>query len=136
MLDAALACPMPVMTLHTPSGNPTSESNAGKFVYSVHPNLRKRTNLKFTAAAEPKAMRGPSAVKGVMPSAETPNQQMWANWLQGDVGLYLPSDQALPQEVVAAYFEAQDSVLLGAMTPADAAKQIQEAVVAWKKRNS
>ena len=42
----------------------------------------------------------------------------------------------LPQEVVAAYFEAQDSVLLGAMTPADAAKQIQEAVVAWKKRNS
>jgi raffinose/stachyose/melibiose transport system substrate-binding protein len=71
-----------------------------------------------------------------MPSAETPNQQMWANWLQGDVGLYLPSDQALPQEVVAAYFEAQDSVLLGAMTPADAAKQIQEAVVAWKKRNS
>jgi len=42
----------------------------------------------------------------------------------------------LPQEVVAAYFEAQDSVLLGSMTPADAAKQIQEAVVAWKKRNS
>jgi raffinose/stachyose/melibiose transport system substrate-binding protein len=88
------------------------------------------------AAANITSMGGPSAVKGVMPSAETPNQQMWANWLQGDVGLYLPSDQALPQEVVAAYFEAQDSVLLGAMTPADAAKQIQEAVVAWKKRNS
>jgi LysW-gamma-L-alpha-aminoadipyl-6-phosphate/LysW-L-glutamyl-5-phosphate reductase len=26
----------------------TSESNAGKFVHSVHPNLRKRTDLKFT----------------------------------------------------------------------------------------
>jgi N-acetyl-gamma-glutamyl-phosphate/LysW-gamma-L-alpha-aminoadipyl-6-phosphate reductase len=26
----------------------TSESNAGKFVFSVHPNLRKRTQLKFT----------------------------------------------------------------------------------------
>lgn len=88
------------------------------------------------AAANIGSMGGPSAVKGVMPSAETPNQALWANWLQGDVGLYLPSDQALPQEVVAAYFEAQDSVLLGAMTPAEAAKQIQEAVVAWKKRNS
>jgi raffinose/stachyose/melibiose transport system substrate-binding protein len=88
------------------------------------------------AAANISTMGGPSAVKGVMPSAETPNQGLWANWLQGEVGLYLPSDQALPQEVVASYFEAQDSVLLGAMTPADAAKQIQEAVVAWKKRNS
>jgi raffinose/stachyose/melibiose transport system substrate-binding protein len=87
------------------------------------------------AAANISTMGGPSAVKGVMPSAETPNQGLWANWLQGEIGLYLPSDQALPQEVVAAYFEAQDSVLLGAMTPADAAKQIQDAVVAWKKRN-
>ncbi len=30
----------------------TSESNAGKYVYSVHPNLRKRTDLKFTSASE------------------------------------------------------------------------------------
>jgi N-acetyl-gamma-glutamyl-phosphate/LysW-gamma-L-alpha-aminoadipyl-6-phosphate reductase len=30
----------------------TSESNAGKYVYSVHPNLRKRTDLKFTSAGE------------------------------------------------------------------------------------
>ena len=27
----------------------TSESNAGKFVHTVHPNLRKRTDLKFTS---------------------------------------------------------------------------------------
>ena len=27
----------------------TSESNAGKFVYSVHPNLRKQTDLRFTS---------------------------------------------------------------------------------------
>ena len=29
----------------------TSESNAGKFVHSVHPNLRKRTDLKFVSPA-------------------------------------------------------------------------------------
>jgi LysW-gamma-L-alpha-aminoadipyl-6-phosphate/LysW-L-glutamyl-5-phosphate reductase len=30
----------------------TSESNAGKFVHSVHPNLRKRSDLKFSASAD------------------------------------------------------------------------------------
>ena len=30
----------------------TSESNAGKFVYSIHPNLRKRTDLKFSASED------------------------------------------------------------------------------------
>ncbi len=30
----------------------TSESNAGKFVYKVHPNLRKRTDLKFVSSSE------------------------------------------------------------------------------------
>jgi len=30
----------------------TSESNTGKYVYAVHPNLRKRTTLKFVAASE------------------------------------------------------------------------------------
>ena len=32
----------------------TSESNAGKFVHSVHPNLRKRTDLKFSARVRSK----------------------------------------------------------------------------------
>lgn len=30
----------------------TSDSNAGKFVHKVHPNLRKRTDLKFVAVSE------------------------------------------------------------------------------------
>ena len=30
----------------------TSESNAGKYVHSVHPNLRKRTDLKFVASGD------------------------------------------------------------------------------------
>lgn len=33
-------------------GQVTSESNAGKFVYSVHPNLRKQTDLRFTSLNE------------------------------------------------------------------------------------
>jgi raffinose/stachyose/melibiose transport system substrate-binding protein len=88
------------------------------------------------AAANIGSIGGPSAVKGVMPGADTPNQRLWADWLQGEVSLYLPTDQALPQEIVASFFEAQDSVVLGSMTPKDAAKQIQDAIVAWKKRKS
>jgi N-acetyl-gamma-glutamyl-phosphate/LysW-gamma-L-alpha-aminoadipyl-6-phosphate reductase len=30
----------------------TSESNTGKYVFSVHPNLRKRTDLKFVSSSE------------------------------------------------------------------------------------
>jgi N-acetyl-gamma-glutamyl-phosphate/LysW-gamma-L-alpha-aminoadipyl-6-phosphate reductase len=37
---------------HVRMGQVTSESNAGKFVYAVHPNLRKQTDLKFTSLSE------------------------------------------------------------------------------------
>jgi raffinose/stachyose/melibiose transport system substrate-binding protein len=53
-------------------------------------------------------------------------------WLQGEVKLYLPTDQAVPQEIVNAFFQAQDSVVLGSMTPEDAAAQVQKAVEAYK----
>jgi raffinose/stachyose/melibiose transport system substrate-binding protein len=93
--------------------------------YVVRPDL---------APKHMQSMGGPSSVKGVMPGPDLPIQNQWANWLQNDVALFLPGDQALPQEIVAAYFEAQDSVILGAMTPAEAAKSVQEAIVAYKAR--
>jgi len=78
---------------------------------------------------------GPSSVRGIMPDAQYPIQRQWAEWLQREVTLYLPGDQALPQEVVAAYFEAQDSVVLGTITPRQAAQQVQQAITAYKRRN-
>jgi len=74
----------------------------------------------------------PISTRGVMPSADLPMQTQWANLLQGEISLFLPTDQALPQQVVSAFFEAQDSVILGVMTPQDAAAQIEEAVQAYK----
>jgi raffinose/stachyose/melibiose transport system substrate-binding protein len=78
----------------------------------------------------------PSAVRGTIPAEEFPLQRQWATWLQGDVSLYLPGDQALPQEVVAAYFEAQDSVVLGTLKPQEAAAQVQKAITAYKSRHN
>jgi raffinose/stachyose/melibiose transport system substrate-binding protein len=77
---------------------------------------------------------GPSAAKGVLPPQDQPIARQWAEWLQGEVSLYLPTDQALPQEVVAAFFEAQDMVILGTMEPKDAAAQVQTAIEAYRSK--
>lgn len=95
--------------------------------YVVRPDL---------AAKHMQFIGGPSAVRGVMPGEEFPLQRQWAQWLQGEVSLYLPGDQALPQEVVAAYFEAQDSVVLGTLSPREAAQRVQQAIVAYKARRN
>jgi raffinose/stachyose/melibiose transport system substrate-binding protein len=56
-------------------------------------------------------------------------------WVQGDAKLYLPTDQALPQELVNAFFQARDSVVLGTLTPEAAAAQMQKAVDDYKAAN-
>jgi raffinose/stachyose/melibiose transport system substrate-binding protein len=74
----------------------------------------------------------PSAVVGVLPSADRPIETQMVKWLQGDVQLYLPTDQALPQELVNAFWQAQDSLVLGTLTPEAACAQIQKAVEEYK----
>jgi raffinose/stachyose/melibiose transport system substrate-binding protein len=77
----------------------------------------------------------PSAVVGVLPPEGHPITTQMAKWLQGEVGLYLPTDQALPQELVNAFFQAQDSVVLGTLTPEAACAQIQKAVDQYKSQH-
>ncbi len=108
---------------------PAEVQNAALFfaTYVVRPDLAVR-HMAIIGA--------PSAVRGAMPAEEFPLQRQWATWLQGDVSLYLPGDQALPQEVVAAYFEAQDMVVLGTLKPQEAAAQVQKAITAYKSRRN
>jgi raffinose/stachyose/melibiose transport system substrate-binding protein len=93
--------------------------------YVVRPDL---------AARNMASIGGPSSVKGISPGPDSPIQNQAAVWLSEGLQLFLPGDQSLPQEMVAAYFEAQDSVVLGAMTPAEAAKSVQQAITAFKAR--
>jgi raffinose/stachyose/melibiose transport system substrate-binding protein len=86
-----------------------------------------------TAAS--KALGTPRAVLGVSPAEDRPIGTQMAKWVQGDAKLYLPTDQALPQELVNAFFQAQDSVVLGTMTPEAAGEHIQKAVEAYKAAN-
>ena len=77
----------------------------------------------------------PSATKNVLPPDNLPIQRQWAEWTQDEVGFYKLTDQGLPQEVVASYFEAQDSVILGMMTPQEAAKQVEDSIQKYKRRS-
>jgi raffinose/stachyose/melibiose transport system substrate-binding protein len=86
-----------------------------------------------TAAS--KALGTPRAVLGVPPAEDRPIGTQMAKWVQGEAELYLPTDQALPQELVNAFFQAQDSVVLGTITPEAAAENIQKAVEAYKAAN-
>jgi raffinose/stachyose/melibiose transport system substrate-binding protein len=47
-------------------------------------------------------------------------------------GSYTITDQALPQQVCDILFQAQDSVAIGSMTPAGAAKFMQDGIDAYK----
>lgn len=49
-----------------------------------------------------------------------------------DEGAFVITDQALPQELVVKFFEAQDNVILGEFTPEDAAEFLQDAAESLK----
>jgi raffinose/stachyose/melibiose transport system substrate-binding protein len=88
-------------------------------VYVARPDIAPLTNANVGF---------PSATKNVLPTGDVPSSKLWAEWISTDIGLYRLTDQGLPQNVVAAYFEAQDSMLLGAMTPAEAGAEVQKAI--------
>ncbi|HEY0789779.1 MAG TPA: extracellular solute-binding protein [Chthoniobacterales bacterium] len=110
-----------------------------QFWSKAKPDAQKAALLFASFVTTPEVARrhigefgAPSAVAGVLPTADHPITTQMQKWLQGDVKLYLPTDQALPQELVNAFFQAQDSVVLGTLEPAAAAAQIQKAVEAYK----
>lgn len=74
-----------------------------------------------------------SATIGVTPDCtESPAGCKWTEILSSDTGTYPPTDQAFSKELIDSFFEAQDSVVAGRMSPEDAAKLIQQRVEASK----
>jgi raffinose/stachyose/melibiose transport system substrate-binding protein len=86
-----------------------------------------------TAAS--KALGTPRPIVGFLPPEDRPTGIKMTKWIQGEAQLYLPTDQALPQELVNAFFQAQDSIVLGTLTPEEAAAQMQKAVDDYKAAN-
>ena len=76
----------------------------------------------------PAAFAG-SATIGVAPDCEAePHGCKWVEILSSDAGTYPPTDQAFSKELIDGFFEAQDAVVAGRMTGAEAAALIQQRV--------
>lgn len=106
---------------------------------SKKPELAARFIDFITAKDTQMAMPGPFAgtatvgVKG--DCAVTPHDCKWVEVLGSDRQTYGLTDQAFVKELADGFFEIQDGVVAGRITPADAAKQMQVKADAWKAKN-
>ncbi len=76
------------------------------------------------------------ANKDVKPDCATrPLTCKWIDTLATAEGTYPPTDQAFYKELMDSFFEIQDKVVAGQLTPQEAAKLFQERAAAWKAAN-
>ncbi len=76
---------------------------------------------------------GATATIGAEPDPKTwPLSAKWLKMLE-TVKVYPPNDQAFYKELMDGYFEVQDGIVAGKVTPEDGAKQMQQKADAWKK---
>jgi raffinose/stachyose/melibiose transport system substrate-binding protein len=77
-----------------------------------------------------------SAVVGVTPDPEKlPRTCKWAKMLSNLSSVFPPTDQAFKSELLNRFFEVQDALVNGDITPAAGAKKFQKEVEAWKAKN-
>lgn len=106
--------------INAKTGN--ADMSAALIDYIVKPESQKE--MKITA----------SAVTGAEPDkTELPLSYEWSQG-PGKEPFFTIQDQAFPKKVADQYFAIQSQVLQGKTSPADAAKQMQEAVSAWAKK--
>ncbi|MCL6430036.1 MAG: extracellular solute-binding protein, partial [Anaerolineae bacterium] len=77
-----------------------------------------------------------SATAGVTPNCdEWPLTCRWREIVLTSRDTYPPTDQAFVKELMDGYFEVQDGVVAGKLTPEEAAKTLQQRVEEWKAKN-
>lgn len=75
-----------------------------------------------------------TATIGVAPDKEElPSSYKWRKALEY-VGIWKLTDQALKSELLHTFFELQDKIVLGEITPEQAVKRMQKAVIEWKSK--
>ena len=106
--------------INAKTGNPDKSAELIDFI--VKPETQKA--LKITA----------STVTGAEPNQEElPLSYEWSQG-PGKKPFYTIQDQAFPKQQADQYFSIQSDILQGKITPADAAKQMQDVVSAWAKK--
>ena len=70
-----------------------------------------------------------------MPDKEAlPRTYKWRSQLELLQDVYPPTDQVFEPELMHVWFEIQDGVALGNITPEDAAVRMQKAIEGWKAK--
>ena len=106
--------------INAKSGNPDKSAELIDFL--VKPETQQA--LKITA----------STVAGAEPDqTELPLSYKWSQG-PGKNPFYTIQDQAFPKQQADQYFSIQSDILQGKITPAEAAKQMQDVVSAWAKK--
>src|SRR5262249_21712068 len=73
------------------------------------------------------AALGEPATSGAEPNEKDwPRSAKWARVMGKTTDTYPPSDQAMYEELMGGYFEVQDGVVAGRITPENGAKQMQQ----------
>ena len=74
-----------------------------------------------------------TATIGVFPDKEKmPSTYKWRQTLTSFEAVYPPTDQVFKSDLLHDFFEVQDGMVAGKITPEEGAKRFQEAVVRWK----
>ena len=78
---------------------------------------------------------GSTATVGARPDpAEWPRSVKWLDILEQQKDFYPPTDQAFYKELMDGFFEIQDGIVAGQITPENGAKQMQAKAAEWQQR--
>jgi raffinose/stachyose/melibiose transport system substrate-binding protein len=107
------------------SASPHKDAAAAFLNWYIQPDVQRRY---FTL------LEGPTAAKGVLPDpAQWPRLYRWRQVL-GQDNVYWPTDQVFVNQLMDSWFQVQDSVVAGRLSPEEAARQLQDNAAAWKSR--
>ncbi len=82
----------------------------------------------------PEAFTASATISVESDCSVAPHDCEWKKILTSDSQTYPPTDQAFTKELIDGFFEVQDGVVAGKITPTDAAAQMQAKAEAWKAK--
>jgi raffinose/stachyose/melibiose transport system substrate-binding protein len=84
--------------------------------------------------AHPEAFQGSPLIGNTPDCSKVPLTCKIVEIVQSDRPAYPPTDQAFVKELMDSYFEVQDGIVAGKISPADGAKLMQQRAEAWKAK--
>jgi raffinose/stachyose/melibiose transport system substrate-binding protein len=106
-----------------PEGSENPDTAAQFIDWITTPDVQQKHVPAFTS----------TAVKGVEPDCETlPHSCTWRQLITVDAETFPPTDQAFPKELMDGFFEIQDGIIAGRISPEEGAVMMDERAEAWK----